>query len=95
MSTAIFLHDSGPVVPALDAGAGDRARRCFLEFFTVNIRNRNTGRHTLAPPPCFSAGVNGRKLPGCRTRSRCTRPLISSRRRKKKQRSSLPNFALN
>ena len=29
-------------VPALIAGAGDRAALRFLEFFTVNIRNANT-----------------------------------------------------
>jgi hypothetical protein len=29
-------------VPALIAGAGDRAALRFMEFFTVNIRNRNT-----------------------------------------------------
>jgi hypothetical protein len=29
-------------VPALVAGAGDRAALRFLEFFTVNIRNPNT-----------------------------------------------------
>jgi hypothetical protein len=29
-------------LPALMAGAGERAALRFLEFFTVNIRNRNT-----------------------------------------------------
>jgi integrase/recombinase XerD len=29
-------------LPALIAGAGERAAWRFLEFFTVNIRNRNT-----------------------------------------------------
>lgn len=32
----------GPGIPALIAGAGDRAAWRFLEFFTVNIRNVNT-----------------------------------------------------
>ncbi len=31
-----------PVLPALIAGAGERAAWRFLEFFTVNIRNKNT-----------------------------------------------------
>jgi integrase/recombinase XerD len=39
--TAI-LSPSGPVLPALIAGAGERAAWRFLEFFTVNIRNKNT-----------------------------------------------------
>ena len=34
-STELYL-------PPLIAGAGDRAARRFLEFFTVNIRNKNT-----------------------------------------------------
>ena len=31
-----------PALPVLIAGAGDRPALRFLEFFTVNIRNRNT-----------------------------------------------------
>jgi integrase/recombinase XerD len=33
---------TGVVLPALIAGAGERAAWRFLEFFTVNIRNKNT-----------------------------------------------------
>jgi len=33
---------SGPSLPALIAAAGERASWRFLEFFTVNIRNKNT-----------------------------------------------------
>ncbi len=32
-------HPSGPVLPALIAGAGERPAWRFVEFFTVNIRN--------------------------------------------------------
>jgi len=39
---AVSGHPSGPAVPALIAGAGDRAAWRFIEFFTVNIRNGNT-----------------------------------------------------
>jgi integrase/recombinase XerD len=43
MSTeTIILHPSAPVLPGLIAGAGERAAWRFLEFFTVNIRNKNT-----------------------------------------------------
>jgi hypothetical protein len=38
---AVSTHPAGPAVPALIAGAGDRAAWRFLEFFTVNIRNAN------------------------------------------------------
>jgi site-specific recombinase XerD len=37
------IRDSpAPIIPALVAGAGERAALRFLEFFTVNIRNKNT-----------------------------------------------------
>jgi integrase/recombinase XerD len=39
---AITRNTAGPVLPALIAGAGDRAALRFLEYFTVNIRNKNT-----------------------------------------------------
>ncbi len=34
--------NTGTLLPALIAGAGDRAAERFVEFFTVNIRNANT-----------------------------------------------------
>src|SRR4051794_26132978 len=50
MSTELAKHEQKPLamprdsltVPALIADAGDQAARRFLEFFTANIRNRNT-----------------------------------------------------
>ena len=43
-STALVLarHSTEPHLPTLIAGAGHKAALRFLEFFTVNIRNRNT-----------------------------------------------------
>jgi integrase/recombinase XerD len=38
----IQTESTRPTLPALIAGAGDRAALRFVEFFTVNIRNRNT-----------------------------------------------------
>jgi integrase/recombinase XerD len=38
----VIKNTSGPVLPALITGAGERAAWRFLEFFTVNIRNKNT-----------------------------------------------------
>ncbi len=38
----VVLTPSGLAVPALVAAAGKRASRRFVEFFTANIRNRNT-----------------------------------------------------
>src|SRR5712692_7987114 len=35
-------NKAGMMLPALIDGAGQGAARRFLEFFTVNIRNRNT-----------------------------------------------------
>src|SRR6202158_1235527 len=39
---SVRRNTGGAELPALIAGAGDRAALRFLEFFTVNIRNRNT-----------------------------------------------------
>jgi site-specific recombinase XerD len=42
MDNALLLPDTNGLIPAQIAAAGDHARRRFLEFFTANIRNRNT-----------------------------------------------------
>src|ERR1039458_89757 len=42
MNAEIVSHSSGPELPALIAGAGERAAWRFVEFFTVNIRNPDT-----------------------------------------------------
>jgi hypothetical protein len=39
---AVTRNTAMPVLPAIIAGAGDEAALRFLEFFTVNIRNKNT-----------------------------------------------------
>jgi integrase/recombinase XerD len=41
-SELIILKPSGPALPALVAAAGPKASRRFVEFFTANIRNKNT-----------------------------------------------------
>src|SRR5271166_2003283 len=41
-SLAPIRNTAGPALPALIAGAGERASWRFVEFFTVNIRNPNT-----------------------------------------------------
>jgi len=38
----ILLTPSGPALPALVVAAGPKASRRFVEFFTANIRNKNT-----------------------------------------------------
>jgi site-specific recombinase XerD len=42
MDNPLALPQTGTLVPAQIAAAGDHARRRFFEFFTANIRNRNT-----------------------------------------------------
>lgn len=42
MSTELVPSPSAPALPVLIASAGERANWRFLEFFTVNIRNKNT-----------------------------------------------------
>jgi integrase/recombinase XerD len=41
-SIIVAPHDSGLEVPAIIGSLGERATWRFLEFFTVNIRNKNT-----------------------------------------------------
>jgi site-specific recombinase XerD len=41
-SSNLVLTSSGPELPALISRAGERAAWRFLEFLTVNIRNKNT-----------------------------------------------------
>ncbi len=36
------MHSGFNTLPALIAGAGERARTRFVEFFTATIRNKNT-----------------------------------------------------
>ena len=48
-------------LPAIIRGAGERASWRFLEFFTANIRNKNT-RQAYARSEIFSAGANRARL---------------------------------
>jgi len=45
---------SGPVVPALFTAAGEQAAYKFIEFFTANIRNKNTRQAYLRAVQQFS-----------------------------------------
>jgi site-specific recombinase XerD len=40
--TGLMVSTSGPLIPAMVSAAGEHASRRFIEFFTANIRNRNT-----------------------------------------------------
>src|ERR1700674_3472597 len=42
MNTQVVIRQTPGTLPALITGAGQGAARRFLDFFTVNIRNRNT-----------------------------------------------------
>ena len=42
MDNALLVPETGAIIPLQIAAAGADARRRFLEFFTANIRNRNT-----------------------------------------------------
>ena len=61
------VHAMSPL-PALIAGAGDRAALRFLEYFTVNIRNKNTRAAYARAAADFSAlmrwaGERGQEKP--------------------------------
>ena len=42
MGNAIVVPETGALIPLQVAAAGETAARRFIEFFTANIRNRNT-----------------------------------------------------
>ena len=63
--------------PALIAAAGERAQERFIEFFTANIRNRNTRR---AYARSARSSWRGARIAACRRSrpcSRCTSPATS------------------
>jgi site-specific recombinase XerC len=62
MKTAIVLRPSKPELPALIAATGKRAASRFLEFFTVNIRNRNTRAAYARAARAFLAWCEARGL---------------------------------
>ena len=49
--------------PALVAAAGDRAQERFIEFFTANIRNRNTRRAYAQAVSEFMAWCEDHRVP--------------------------------
>src|SRR5271170_7848823 len=49
--------------PALVAAAGDRAQERFIEFFTANIRNRNTRRAYAQAVSEFLAWCEDHRVP--------------------------------
>jgi hypothetical protein len=49
--------------PALITAAGDSAQQRFFEFFTANIRNRNTRRAYAQAVSEFLAWCEGRRVP--------------------------------
>ena len=76
---AVIGNTAGPELPALIAGAGERAALRFLEFFTVNIRNQNTRAAYARAAADFPALV--RRAGDWRSSgasSRCMWPRISS-----------------
>jgi site-specific recombinase XerD len=42
MENQLLVRETGALIPAQIAAAGEHAARRFIEFFTANIRNRNT-----------------------------------------------------
>ena len=63
--------------------AGERERRSRTDYASSNSSPSTSattthGRHMLAPPPCFCAGVKGRGLTRSGASSRCMWPLTST-----------------
>ena len=61
-STKIVLHSSAPKLPALIDRAGERAAWRFVEFFTVNIRNKNTRAAYAQAAGAFLRWCEGRGI---------------------------------
>ena len=59
VATEIIPLSSAPELPALIGGAGERAAWRFLEFFTVNIRNKTPARGLRAGRGRVPALVRG------------------------------------
>src|ERR1017187_5022100 len=67
MSTSVELlpkNAAAVVLPALIAGAGERAALRFLEFFTVNIRNKNTRAAYARAAGAFLRWCEGQGISG-------------------------------
>ena len=63
MTELTFIgNTAGPALPALIAGAGERAAWRFLEFFTVNIRNKNTRAAYARAAAAFLRWCEGRGI---------------------------------
>lgn len=62
----IAAANSGPILPAIIAQAGERASRRFIEFFTATIRNPNTRRAYARAVADFLdwCEISGLSLPG-------------------------------
>jgi integrase len=65
--------------PALVAAAGDRAQERFIEFFTANIRNRNTRRAYAQAVGSSWSGARNAACPRSSPCSRCTSPASRPR----------------
>ena len=76
MSAGTALRVSARMLPTLIAGAGDRAALRFLEFFTVNIRNKNTGAAYARAAAAFLRWCEGQGLANSGASSRCMWPRI-------------------
>jgi hypothetical protein len=61
-ATLMTLTDSGHLVPALIADAGEKAVWRYIEFFTANIRNPNTRRAYARACSQFFAWCENRGL---------------------------------
>jgi integrase/recombinase XerC len=63
MNQLVRLSSRSLPVPTLVAAAGGRAQKRFIEFFTANIRNRNTRRAYAQAVSEFLAWCEGRRVP--------------------------------
>jgi len=60
--TKVILHHPGPDLPVLVAEADKKPARRFLEFFTVNIRNKNTRAAHARAATAFLNWCEGQRI---------------------------------
>jgi site-specific recombinase XerD len=63
MNQLVPLSSRSLPVPTLVAAAGERAQERFIEFFTANIRNRNTRRAYAQAVSEFLAWCEDHRVP--------------------------------
>ncbi len=78
MDNQLLVPETNDLIPMQVAAAGETAARRFIEFFTANIRNRNTRQAYARAVSDFFRWCEGRGFVISTASSQCTWLPISS-----------------